>query len=358
MRAELLKPESPRWTELLAGMRHDFYHLPAYLRFAVRQQEAGEPLAFVAEEDGWRFFVPLIIRPIPPHLAGDAQPLFDASCPRGYPGPLYASDAGDDEGSVELAVDALAGILRERGVIAAFSRLHPLMPPPMAPLMRTGAVVEHGDSISIDLTLTREELWRQTNHGHRLGISKATRRGYVARIDEAWEQFDGFVAIYQATMNRLGAAPFWHFTADYFRDLRETLGGNLHLGVVEIGGELAAAGLLTELGGIVEYHLSGTADAHREASPSKLLIDHARWWAKERGNEIFHLTGSLGPGDPLSQFKAGFSPLRHPVRSWRLIADGATYERLVARWQSDHGVPADAADGFFPAYRRPGHLAA
>ncbi|HXI80078.1 MAG TPA: GNAT family N-acetyltransferase, partial [Verrucomicrobiae bacterium] len=88
--------------------------------------------------------------------------------------------------------------------------------------------------------------------------------------------------------------------------------------------------------------------------PSKVLIDHARGWAKGRGDDLFHLTGSLRPGDPLSQFKAGFSPTRHPVWSWRVVVDPAAYDRLRTGWETIHGVPADAPDGYFPAYRSPG----
>jgi hypothetical protein len=124
--------------------------------------------------------------------------------------------------------------------------------------------------------------------------------------------------------------------------------------VVELGDELAAAALITEIDGIDGYHLAGTADAHVRASPSKLLITYVRDWAKDRGDRSFHLAGSLRRGDSLSHFKAGFSPLRHSVRSWRLICDPEAYRRLVRAWEARAGVPADAPDAFFPAYRKPG----
>jgi hypothetical protein len=157
-------------------------------------------------------------------------------------------------------------------------------------------------------------------------------------------------------MERVGAVPFWHLPTGYFADLREVLGERLYLCVVELGDELATASLLTETDGIVEYHLSGTVDAFLWASPSKLLIDYARSWARDRGNRTFHLTGSLGPGDSLSQFKAGFSRDQHPVASWRLITDGGRYAALTRAWERRHGQPADPPDGFFPAYRKPGRI--
>lgn len=355
MRTELLESDSPRWTEVLAGVRHDFYHLPEYLEFAVRRQEPGQPLAFVAEDEGHRLFVPLIVRSIPDAATPDGTPRFDVSGPRGYPGPLVVLDpTHEPDDFVDQAVGALTTALRERGVVSAFIRLHPLLTPALEPFRRAGTIVHHGESTSIDLTMPEEELWRQMDHGHRQGIRKATKLGYAARVDDSWERFDDFVAVYQESMRRLHAQSFWHFSTDYFRDLRGTLGERLHLCVVEIGDELAAAGLLTEVGGMVEFHLSGTADAHLRASPSKVLIHHARTWAKGRGDRCFHLTGSLWAGDPLSQFKAGFSPTRHPVSTWRLIVDPEAYRRLSSEWEAVHGVEADAPDGYFPAYRSPG----
>ncbi|HEU4573027.1 MAG TPA: hypothetical protein VFR93_10100, partial [Candidatus Limnocylindrales bacterium] len=110
--------------------------------------------------------------------------------------------------------------------------------------------------------------------------------------------------------------------------------------------ELAAAALLTESSGIVEYHLAATADAHVHASPSKLLIRFAETWARSRGNTVLHLAGSLSRGDTLEHFKLGFSPRVHPMLSWRVVVDPEAYERLSG---GRHGIEA----GYFPAYRRP-----
>lgn len=302
--------------------------------------------------------MPLIVRAIPGDLATAAgfgsATLRDATGPRGYPGPLLAAAPGvADEALLARAVPRFAAALAEDGIVAAFVRLHPFLSPPSAALARWGTVVEHGESTSIDLRLTPEELWGQTNHGHRQGINKARRRGFVARIDESWDHFDGFVTAFQATMRRLEAASFWHLGRDYFADLRAALGERMHLCVVERDGDLASASLLTEVDGVVEYHLSGTVDAYLRDSPSKLLVDFARSWARSRGNRVLHLGGSLRPGDPLSQFKAGFSPNQHVVASWRLIADADRYEALTRAWAARSGRPADGPEGSFPAYRNP-----
>lgn len=352
MQVNQYDPDSARWSELLTLVRHDVYHLPSYLTFASRHQDRGDPALFAAEEGGGCFLVPLIIREIPRANAGAGPQLYDATSPRGYPGPLIA--ALSDATFADRAIAALAGSLRERQIISVFSRLHPLLSVPEAALQRAGAIVDHGDSVFVDLSLSDEALQGQTRHGHRQDINRATRRGYVARMDEAWDQFESFVDVFQQSMNRVGATSFWRLSRDYFVDLRKSLGDRLHLCVAELGNTVAAAALLTETDGIVEYHLAGTADSHVSASPSKVVVDFARWWAKSRGNRVLHLTGSLSRGDSLSHFKAGFSPLHSPVRSWRLVTDPPAYQQLIDRWSAEHGVEADMTAEFFPAYRRPG----
>ena len=131
----------------------------------------------------------------------------------------------------------------------------------------------------------------------------------MPRIDEPWDRFDDFAAMYRQTMDRLGAPPRWYLSRSYLADLRDALDGHIHLCVVERGGDLASAAIVMEVDGLVEYHLAGTADQYVGSSPSKLLIDHVRSWAKGRGGRVFNLGGGLSPGDPLISFKYGFSHL-------------------------------------------------
>ena len=347
--------DSVRWLEALSILRHDVYHLPSYVGFAARRQEVGAPLAFVAEQDGRWFFVPLIVRRIPESLGIGSDPLYDATCPRGYPGPLVQTDPGPDgEAFVDRATAALCAQLRERSIITAYMRLHPLLLPSLAPLRRAGVVVDHGASVSIDLSLSRQDMWLQTRHNHRRDINRAVREGFVARIDEAWQRFDQFIDLYAQSLERLGGDTFWRLSREYFDDLRDSLGRQSRLCVVEIRGEVAAAAIVTEVDGIVEYHLAGTADARVSASPSKLIVDFVRGWAKERGNRVFHLAGSLRAGDSLDHFKAGFSKRRHPIYSWRVVADPAAYGRLVERRDALEGSPVSlGSEAYFPAYRGP-----
>jgi hypothetical protein len=244
--------------------------------------------------------------------------------------------------------------LRERRIVGAFVRMHPLLPLPHGPFADRGRLVQHGETVWIDLTLSAEELWRQTRPGHRNEIGRARRSGAAVEIEGTWRHLDDFQRAYTATMHRVGASHYYFFPRDYFHALRDRMPGVFHLCVVRVGDEFACGGLFSEVGGIVQYHLSASRTEFAKHFPSKLMLDFVRGWAKERGNRALHLGGGLGSAnDSLLLFKAGFSHLRTPFHTWRAIADEQAYESLRSRWQLRAGSDADALDGFFPAYRKP-----
>lgn len=339
------------WRSALAGIRHDFYHLPEYARFAARHMVTGEPVAFLAHQSSERLLVPLMLQPVP---TAEANRRVDAVSARGYPGPIASAGVGRPlrEEFLEEAIVSLISALRARGVVSAFIRLHPFLSPEAAVLSRHGTIVEHGHSFSIPLDRTDEDFLDRMRPNHRRDIRKAIRAGYIARMDEDWSHLDAFASIYEATMSRLEAAEHWRLSTSYFHDLHEALGDRLHLCVAEIEGRLAAGSIISEVDGIAEYHLSGTTKADASASPSKLIIRFVHEWARARGDRILHLAGSVRAGDSLEHFKVGFSGLRHPVRTWRLVIDPDAYHVLAKAWERRNGLPSDAPAGFFPAYRK------
>jgi|SRR5579871_1089702 len=352
METQWLDPDSPRWAEILAQHAHDFYHLPSYLKLSA-QQEGGQAHAFLAQERGRHFFLPLLFRPIPNEFAA-SETFQDATSPYGYGGPLMRTQDAEDTDFLTGATAALVAGLRERRAVSAFVRLHPLLPVSLAALEAGGAVVSTGETVTLDLTLPKEELWRQTRSGHRSEINKMRRNGYVPEIVPYEEYLPEFETIYAQTMRRVGATEQYLFPHAYFLGLHAALEGRLHLCVVRIEGEIACAGLFSEVCGIVQYHLSGVRDEFVHYHPAKLMLDHVRDWAQERGNRLMHLGGGLGGRrDTLFDFKAGFSRWYVPFYTWRVIADPPTYGRLTCEWHWRAQMEPEGQEGFFPAYRKP-----
>src|SRR5688500_11644409 len=128
LRTQFLEPNSTEWKVILSSLRHDVYHLPEYVEWSARR-EAGKPTAFVAERKGQRLFVPLIIRPIEQEQAAVDHQAFDATCSRGFPGPLISCfNVADQHDFVSQALTAFVEGLRQQGVVSCFLRLHPLFP--------------------------------------------------------------------------------------------------------------------------------------------------------------------------------------------------------------------------------------
>ena len=343
MQAELLRCGDPRWPAFLDGCRHDFYHLPAYVDLCARH-EGGQPAAFWAAEGDAAMLVPMVLRPLPADL--DCGPGWrDSIAPYGYPCPLVRGETGP--GTLAAMLQAFREVGAAVGIVSAFLRLHPLLPLPEAPFQEAGALVEHGETVYLDLSQTGAELDRQTRVNHLADARKLGREGFTVLVDP-WDRLDDFIRIYEQTMRLRAADSYYFFERGYYEELRRSLGGHLHLCIVQSPeGEAAAAGLFTQVGDIVQFHLSGTSEAFRRAGPAKMMLIHMRDWAKDRNARFLHLGGGVGcREDSLVFFKQGFSKLRSRFRTFRMVLKPHYYESLLRR----RGVPRETG-GFFPAYR-------
>ena len=346
MKTCLIPPDDSRWTALLKDQAHDFHHLPSFVALEA-SRSGGEPAALYVEASGHQLLLPLILRDLPPHLGVTGR---DAISPYGYPCPLLSGPDPDRHGSL---LEAVPGALAEAGLISAFVRLHPLIATHLEALGRAGELVRHGPTVWIDMTESVEEMWRQTRSSDRNRMNKLRRQGYAARVDTAWDCVDDFVALYNETMSYLSASAGYFYDREYFEALREALDGRLHLCVVEGPDEaVVSAGVFSEIGGLMQFHLSGTRSDHRRTSPSRLMIDHMRRVGKERGATRFHLGGGVGAAeDSLYEFKRGFSAHRAEFHTWRVLGDPAGYAQAEAAARA--AGAAEGAGGFFPSYRRP-----
>lgn len=350
MRYRFIDWTSKEWGQILTEIPHDFYHLPQYVALSA-SDERGAAKAFVAERGACRVFIPFILRELP---GSQPDEYFDVTTPYGYASPIFfdPNRARENESFFQKAIQQFFTELREHNVVSAFLRLNPVLDVPLEFLRGEGNLVFHGQTVVIDLTLSEESLWQQTRSGHRSEINRAKRQGHVVAMDEDWAALEDFYRAYSENMRRVGAGNGYFFPLEYFEQLRDRLADCLHLCVVRIGGLFASAAIFSELGGIVQYHLSGTLDDFARMYPTKIMLDFVRRWAKGRGNHCFHLGGGLGAGeDSLFQFKAGFSKLRAPFHTWRVVVDEHAYSWAVKQWGVRSGRPAPRREDFFPAYR-------
>lgn len=352
---QIIALNNPLWMQILQTVRHDIYHLPEYV-YLESLRTNTTPKAIVISQGEKLFFLPYLLRRCHDFFAdpSESPELFDVISPYGYPGILLSKAAASSSDFLELAMQELISTFRQQNICSAFVRLHPILNAGLEKVYPPHICQISGETIAVDLTLSAEEIWRQTRSDHRKDINRQKRYGLQAKIVDFDKYFADFLEIYYQTMQRVGAPQLYHFQQEYFRNLLHKLGNKLHLGIVEFECEIMCACLFTECGGIVQSYLSGTKNKFLKFSPDKLLFDYVRLWAKERGNKLLHLGGGYGGSkDGVYNFKAGFSPKCQNFLTLRLTIHEERYAHLVELRAKalNSQVGTLLKSNFFPAYR-------
>ena len=229
---------------------------------------------------------------------------------------------------------------REHGVVTTFVRFHPLyanhrdVPPKVKVQPLAGTVAWRLDDDG--------DLLERTHRHHRRVVRKALAAGVEASAQLAPESLEGFVALYQQTMERQEAEDFYFFPPEYWRALETSLRN--HVVLFEAGDD--AKLLCLHAPPWLHYHLGASSEAGRKLGASTLLFLEAARWAQEVGYTRFHLGGGVGGArDSLYEFKLRFDPGGEVEAAiGKAVHDEEAYRRLVG---AEAGL-----DGFFPAYRQ------
>jgi hypothetical protein len=273
--------------------------------------EAGELLA------------PLIVREI------EGTNERDAISPYGYPG-LVEGSRGTPP--TPPALDPESIDFSATGLVTIFLR-HTLSDPPLGATSARNVV-----------QIADPALPAKSRGSDRNQINKNLRNGYELSLvpgpETSASQRAGFLAAYEQTMRRTGAAERYFFGAPYFDRILEF--PRTWLALAESPDRtIAAASIAASSDGYLHYYLSGSADSHLRDSPMKNVVASLIGLAAELG-EPLNLGGGISRGDRLEEFKRGFANRELPWHSSELVADPAVYARLSAGRE---------AGSFFPAYR-------
>jgi serine/alanine adding enzyme len=322
----LVEVAPSRWDAVLAGLGiADVYASRGFVA-ASAPLAGGEPLLLHHAEAGGNVVFPAIVRRDPP----------DVVTPYGYGGPLGPPLPG--------FADAYADWCAGRGIVSSFVVFHPLYGNGAAaaalgfrPTALAGTVA---------WPLGAADLLAGMHKHHRRIVRRALADGCEIVAERGPADLSAFVDVYEQTMRRTGAAPFYFFPAAYW----EALARDVPLVRVDVrrGGELLASVLGMGEPPWLHYHLGASTEAGRGTGASHLALYGLATWGREHGYDTLHLGGGVGGGaDSLLQYKQRFAP-------------GALVEAVIGK--AVHDVDAYLAltgeravdwDGFFPAYREP-----
>jgi len=327
----LVEIDPEAWDELLVELdRADAYLLREYVESAGLLDE-GQPTFLHLQGPAGDVVFACLVREIP----GGG---LDVTTPYGYGGPVAAGE----KPPVERFYELYEGWCSAREIATTFVRFHPLFAnhrqaPPrlhvelLAPTI--GWRLDEG-----------RDLLAGMHSKHRNVVRKAAAAGTSVSAVEGPADLAPFVELYEETMRRRDAAPFYFFPPAYWERLSR-LGDRLVVFDAVLDGELLASALCLSTRPWLHYHLSATSDRARTTGASNLLLFEAASWAQARGFTRFHLGGGLGGReDTLYEFKRRFDPeATCEAAVGKAVHDPERYAALAG----DAGL-----DGFFPAYRR------
>jgi Acetyltransferase (GNAT) domain len=274
------------------------------------------------ESEDIQLLAPLKVREIP----GSAER--DAVSPYGYPGLVV----GGRVPPTPPALDPEEIDWSATGLVSVFIR-HVLGPSPLAGATERNVV-----------QIADPALPPKSRPSDRRQVRRNLEAGYTLELVPGPEskpaQRAAFLAAYEQTMRRTGAAQHYFFGADYFDLTLEADRTWLALATAPTG-EVAAASVAAASDGYLHYYLSGSADPYLRDSPMKNVVARLVEHSQEIGLPL-NLGGGMSPGDALEEFKRGFANRRQAWLTSELICDEARYSQLAASRE---------ADGFFPAYR-------
>lgn len=332
----------------------DVYFSPGY-GAAVETSDGGR--WEVAVGAAGRILSPYLLRPVPASLTGGEE-LWDAVSPYGYAG-TYVAPSVIDEDLRRFRAD-LRSAQAARGVVAEFQRLGSLVPGAEA-LLRCDADADgqrHNDTVEVDLSDGYDAFWTGAKGRHRTSVRKARRSGL--RWEEcpasSTELLEGgaFRNLYDSTMERVQAKPYYFFEDAYYERLLDALGDDLRLArVFDQDGQTSAAALFMRWGERLHYHLAGSRPDAARAGANNLLIDSMIGWATEAGLRRLHLGGGLTADDALFRFKTQFGGERLPFHLLRTVLDPQRVATLTERraLETDRSPDDLRRSGFFPPYR-------
>jgi hypothetical protein len=333
---ELVEVAVEEWDPLLDRLGlADVYFRSAYLESASLLGQ-GRPLLLHLPGARGDVVFPVLVREAP---GGNA----DVGTPMGYGGPLAAGA----EPPVADFFAAYESWCRANDVLATFARFHP----PLANqrLAEGRWHVEHiGHSIGWRVGgRSDDELAEGLDAHHRRVVRKATRAGVEVTVEEQPADLGAFVTLYEETMHRRSAAPFYFFPDAYWAQLVGGLRAELVRADARVDGEVVASLVCFASPPLLHYHLGASSERSQELGVNHLLFLETARWAAARGFERFHLGGGVGGfEDSLYEFKRRFDPDGAlPACLGKAVHDEAAYRELAGVTEIDYA-------GYFPAYRR------
>ena len=330
------------WDNLVQSfINYDVYYLSGYVK-AFFIHGDGDPHLFYYNENGLRGIYVYMKRKTA------IEGVYDSITPYGYGGFLLEGD--ETEENIKSLWKAYVEKMKSENIVDNFVRYHPVLANAI-PMKVCSDVIDLGKTVSMDLS-SEDVIWKNIHSKNRNMIRKAEKNGIVIKHGQGLELFDDFIKIYNATMDKDNAEPYYYFKPEFYKSIHEDLKDNYEMFWAEYEGKIIAMSIMIFANGRLNYHLSGSDLQYRNLAPSNLLLYKAAMWGMEKGMKTFHLGGGVGSGeDNLYKFKIAFNRFSDCQFSIaKHVFDNEKYDELVAE-RASCDAEFDKESKFFPLYR-------
>lgn len=321
----------------------DIYYSKAYVSLYLK---AGESIfSFEYREGGDKFFNIAIKRPI--DKVGNVRIVdgyFDLETAYGYGGYYTTTDSQD---FLCHAFDAYKQKCLDERIIAEFSRFHPYNDMPSVHGSYFNFVVPDRETVSIDLSLTKEARWSKYSATTRNILRRASAKLYFKETVD----IDAFMVLYQATMEKNKADRGYYFLREYYEKLLAL--ENVKLFAVIYENSIVNMSFVLFGQKLAHYHLSANNNEFLRLSGNYYLLDAVCDYVNANYPTIsdFHLGGGRTnvPDDSLLAYKSKFSNIRKKFYIAGKIFNLPVYRQYVDLFHEQH--PEHINTNYFLKYR-------
>jgi len=334
--------QAEQWDAIVRTFQeYDIYWLSGYAK-AFQVHGDGEPILLFYDDDVTRGINVVMKRDIAKdiHFAGKIEEgrWFDFATPYGYGGWLIEGD------HIEDLFHSYRDWLEKNGIISEFVRFHPLVRNNEA-CRDFYEIVRLGEVVHMDLS-SPEVIKKNLTRENRNRIRKAVKNNIVVYHGNYPDIYEKFRIIYNGTMDRDNAAPYYYFGQEFYKSIMDELAENSQIFWAEKDGRIIAAFIITYANGRMNYFLSGSVEEFNSQAPGNLIMYTAAFWGCENGCQTFLLGGGVGSNDDnLLRFKKTFykGELNHYYVGKKIV-DREKYSYLLSLRQTSES-------SFFPQYR-------
>ncbi len=327
----------------LIDLQNDIYYSKEYASLYLKP---GESLFSFDYQEGLEKFSNISIkRPIVKiGNVGIGDGYFDLETAYGYGG-FYTNT--DNKDFLCRAFASYKKKCLDDNIIAEFIRFHPYNKMPSLHGSHLDFVAADRETVSIDLTLSKDERWARYSSTTR---NILRRYGDILSLKETTD-LDDFMLLYQSTMDKNKADSFYYFKREYFERLLDI--ENVKLFSIIYENHIVSMAFVLLGQDLAHYHLSTNSKDFLKLNGNYYLLDGICDYLKK--NYSFISDFCLGGGrtnktdDNLLAFKSKFSHLRKQFYIAGMIINRPIYQMYVDMLHDLY--PQSVNENYFLKYR-------